>query len=91
MRWSDSQQHPKAHTVLGKGANKASINIGSRGPSELTCGRSLMKATVRRCSTSPAARNTISWCGGRALKLGLTLNEYRLFRLENEERVGGGN
>ena len=53
------------------------------------CERCLPIASARRCSTSPAARITTSRCASGRLRMGLTLNEYGLFRLDDERACGG--
>ena len=54
-----------------------------------TCAPCRAKASARRCNTSPAARITTSSSASARLKLGLTLNEYGLFRLDDNTRVAG--
>jgi DNA polymerase (family X) len=81
-------QHPKAHTVLGKGPNKASIQYGLEGLQvDLRALPHLSYGAAMQYFTGSKEHNIL--VRSRALKLGLTLNEYGLFRLENEERVGG--
>ena len=78
--------HPKAHEVLGKGPNKASIKFGLEGiqvdlralPAE-SYGAALQYFTGSK-EHSVALRQ-------RALKMGLTLNEYALAKVEGGERV----
>jgi DNA polymerase (family 10) len=78
--------HPKSHEVLGKGPNKASIKFGQEGlqvdlralPAE-SYGAALQYFTGSK-EHSVALRQ-------RALKLGLTLNEYALAKVEGGERV----
>jgi DNA polymerase (family X) len=81
-------QHPKAHTVLGKGPNKASIQYGLEGLQvDLRALPHESYGAAMQYFTGSKEHNIL--VRSRALKLGLTLNEYGLFRLENEERVGG--
>jgi DNA polymerase (family 10) len=81
-------KHPRATEVLGQGANKASIRFGLEGiqvdlralPTE-SYGAALQYFTGSK-EHNVALR-------GRALRMGLTLNEYGLFRLEDNTRVAG--
>mgnify|MGYP005835985369 CR=1 FL=1 len=80
--------HPRVHDVLGHGANKASARWGREGlqvdvravPAE-SFGAALQYFTGSK-EHNVALRQ-------RAQRLGLTLNEYGLFRIETEERVAG--
>ena len=80
--------YPRVHEVLAKGANKASAKVGLEGlqvdvralPAE-SYGAALQYFTGSK-EHNVALRS-------RALKLGYTLNEYGLVRLENNERAGG--
>ncbi len=78
--------HPKAHEVLGRGANKASIQFGLEG----------MQVDVRALPAESYGAAMQYFTGSkdhnvslrqRALKQGLTLNEYGLARLDGGERV----
>jgi DNA polymerase (family X) len=81
-------QHPKAHTVLGKGPNKASIQYGLDGLQvDLRALPHESYGAAMQYFTGSKEHNIL--VRSRALKMGLTLNEYGLFRLENERRVGG--
>ena len=87
-RWSDSSQHPKAHTVLGKGPNKASIQYGLEGLQvDLRALPHESYGAAMQYFTGSKEHNIL--LRSRALKLGLTLNEYGLFTLEDEARVAG--
>jgi DNA polymerase (family X) len=78
--------HPKVHEVLGKGGNKASVKFGLEGlqvdlralPSE-HYGAALQYFTGSK-EHSVALR-------ARAQKMGLTLNEYALARVDSKEPV----
>jgi DNA polymerase (family 10) len=78
--------HPKVHEVLGKGPNKASIRFGLEGlqvdlralPHE-SYGAALQYFTGSK-DHNVALRQ-------RALKMGLTLNEYGLAQLDGGKRV----
>src|SRR5271154_2441302 len=81
-------QHPKAHTVLGKGPNKASIQYGLEGLQvDLRALPHESYGAAMQYFTGSKEHNIL--IRSRALKLGLTLNEYGLFRLDDESRVGG--
>jgi DNA polymerase (family 10) len=81
-------QHPRVSEVLGKGANKASVKFGLEGiqvdlralPSE-SYGAALQYFTGSK-------EHNVS-LRTRALRMGLSLNEYGLFRIEGEVRVAG--
>ncbi len=78
--------HPKVHEVLGKGANKASVKFGLEGlqvdlralPKE-SYGAALQYFTGSK-EHSVALR-------ARAQRMGLTLNEYALARIDTKEPV----
>jgi DNA polymerase (family 10) len=80
--------HPKAHNLLSKGVNKASIQFGLEGLQvDLRALPHESYGAAMQYFTGSKEHNIV--IRGRALKLGLTLNEYGLFRVENEQRVGG--
>ncbi len=80
--------HPKAHAVLGKGPNKASIQYGLEGLQvDLRALPHESYGAAMQYFTGSKEHNII--LRQRALKLGLTLNEYGLFRVDNEQRVAG--
>ncbi|MDQ6760619.1 MAG: DNA polymerase/3'-5' exonuclease PolX [Acidobacteriota bacterium] len=81
-------QHPRVYEVLGKGANKASVRFGLEG----------LQVDLRALATESYGAAMQYFTGSkehnvalrsRALKLGLTLNEYGLFRLDDNTRVAG--
>lgn len=80
--------HPKAHEVLGLGANKASVKFGLEG----------LQVDVRALPLESFGAAMQYFTGSKehnvvlrtiALKRGLTLNEYGLFTLEGNQRVAG--
>ncbi len=80
--------HPKAHSVLGKGPNKASIQYGLEGLQvDLRALPHESYGAAMQYFTGSKEHNIV--LRSRALKLGLTLNEYGLFRVDNEQRVAG--
>ena len=80
--------HPKAHSVLGKGANKASIQFGLEGLQvDLRALPHESYGAAMQYFTGSKEHNIALRL--RAQKLGLTLNEYGLFRVEDEVRVAG--
>jgi DNA polymerase (family 10) len=81
-------QHPKAHSVLGKGPNKASVQYGLDGIQiDLRALPHESYGAALQYFTGSKEHNIL--VRSRALKLGFTLNEYGLFRLDNEQRVAG--
>lgn len=81
-------QHPKAHQILGKGVNKASVQYGLEGLQvDLRALAHESYGAAMQYFTGSKEHNIV--LRSRALKLGLTLNEYGLFRLEGNERVAG--
>ena len=81
-------QHPRVHEVLGKGANKASVRFGLEGLQvDLRALPHESYGAAMQYFTGSKEHNVN--LRTRALKLGLTLNEYGLFRLEGNERVAG--
>ncbi len=80
--------HPKTQEVLGKGANKASIKYGHenlqvdlRALPEESYGAALQYFTGSKDHNVSLRQ--------RALKMGLTLSEYSLARIDSGERVAG--
>lgn len=80
--------HPKAREVLGQGANKASVSFGAeriqvdvRALPHESFGAAMQYFTGSK-EHNVALRTT-------AIKQGLTLNEYGLFKIETNERVAG--
>jgi len=80
--------HPKVVEVLAHGENKASAKVGMEG----------LQVDVRALPTESFGAALQYFTGSkthnvalrqRALKLGLTLNEYGLFRLEDNHRAAG--
>ncbi len=80
--------HPKAHSVLGKGPNKASIQYGLEGLQvDLRALAHESYGAAMQYFTGSKEHNIV--LRSRAQKLGLTLNEYGMFRVEGNERVAG--
>lgn len=80
--------HPRVHDILGHGANKASARWGLEG----------LQVDVRAVPAESYGAAMQYFTGSkehnvalrqRAQRLGLTLNEYGLFRLDTELRVAG--
>jgi DNA polymerase (family X) len=82
-------RHPKVHEVLGHGANKASVRYGLEGlqVDVRTLKRESFGAAMQYFTGSKEHNVLIRQ---RALRMGLTLNEYGLFRLDDESQVAGG-
>ncbi|MCZ2074828.1 MAG: DNA polymerase/3'-5' exonuclease PolX [Bryobacterales bacterium] len=80
--------YSRIHSVLGKGTNKVSAKVGLEG----------MQVDVRALPADSYGAALQYFTGSkdhnvalrtRALKMGLTLNEYGLFQLEDNRRVAG--
>ncbi len=80
--------YPRVHEVLGRGANKTSVKLGREG----------LQVDVRALEHESFGAAMQYFTGSkehnialrqRALRLGLTLNEYGLFRLDDNTRVAG--
>jgi DNA polymerase (family 10) len=80
--------HPKVHEILGKGPNKASIKFGLEG----------LQVDLRALSSESYGAALQYFTGSkehgvalrsRAQKMGLTLNEYGLARVQDGQRVAG--
>lgn len=80
--------YPRVYSVLGKGTNKVSAKVGLEG----------MQVDVRALPAESYGAALQYFTGSkdhnvalrtRALKMGLTLNEYGLFQLEDNRRVAG--
>jgi DNA polymerase (family 10) len=81
-------QFPRVHEVLGRGSNKASAKVGLE----------RIQVDVRAVPIDSYGAAMQYFTGSkdhnvalrqRALRMGLTLNEYGLFRLETNEKVAG--
>jgi DNA polymerase (family 10) len=81
-------QHPKVNEILGRGVNKTSVRVGREG----------LQIDVRALEHQSFGAAMQYFTGSkehnvalrqRALKMGFTLNEYGLFRLEDNSRVAG--
>src|SRR5579871_4480245 len=80
--------HPRVHEVLGKGPNKASVKYGLEGLQvDLRALPNESYGAAMQYFTGSKEHNVT--LRTRAQKLGLTLNEYGLFRLEDNARVAG--
>ena len=80
--------HPRVHDVLGHGSNKASARWGLEG----------LQVDVRAVPAESYGAAMQYFTGSkehnvalrqRAQRMGLTLNEYGLFKLDSEERIAG--
>jgi DNA polymerase (family 10) len=79
---------PRVHEVLGKGPNKASARVGlDRVQVDVRALDPSSYGAALQYFTGSKDHNVVM--RQRALKLGLTLNEYGLFRLEDEAKVAG--
>lgn len=81
-------KHPRVHDVLGRGVNKASVRFGLEGLQvDLRALPEENYGAALQYFTGSKEHNVN--IRGRALKLGLTLNEYGLVRLEDNVKVAG--
>jgi len=81
-------QHPKVNEILGRGVNKTSVKVGREG----------LQIDVRALEHQSFGAAMQYFTGSkehnvalrqRALRMGFTLNEYGLFRLDDNSRVAG--
>ncbi|MGH9663568.1 MAG: DNA polymerase/3'-5' exonuclease PolX, partial [Bryobacteraceae bacterium] len=80
--------HPKVHEVLGKGSNKASVRFGIEGLQvDLRALPAESYGAAMQYFTGSKEHNVT--LRTRALKMGLTLNEYGLARVDDNTRVAG--
>ena len=80
--------HPKVHEVLVRGANKASVKFGLEGLQvDLRALPAESYGAAMQYFTGSKEHNV--HLRTRALKLGLTLSEYALARLDDNTRVAG--
>jgi DNA polymerase (family 10) len=79
---------PRVHDVLGQGANKASALVGlERVQVDVRAVPAESYGAAMQYFTGSKEHNVA--LRQRALRLGYTLNEYGLYRLENNEKVAG--
>ncbi len=87
-RWSASSRIPRVEEVLGRGENKASAKVGREG----------LQVDVRALPPDSFGAAMQYFTGSkdhnvairtRAVKMGLKLSEYGLFRVEDESKVAG--
>ena len=80
--------HPKTQELLGQGANKASVSYGlERLQVDVRALPHESFGAAMQYFTGSKEHNVV--LRTNAIKQGLTLNEYGLFTLESNERVGG--
>ncbi len=80
--------HPKSQEVLGQGANKASVTYGlERLQVDVRALPHESFGAAMQYFTGSKEHNVV--LRTNALKRGLTLNEYGLFTIENNQRVAG--
>lgn len=80
--------YPRVHEILGRGANKTSVKLGREGlqVDVRALPRASFGAALQYFTGSKEHNVAIRM---RAVKMGLTLNEYGLFRAESGELVAG--
>ncbi|MBV9155575.1 MAG: DNA polymerase/3'-5' exonuclease PolX [Acidobacteriaceae bacterium] len=80
--------HPKSQELLGQGVNKASVSFGlERLQVDVRALPHESFGAAMQYFTGSKEHNVV--LRTNAIKLGLTLNEYGLFTIENNERVAG--
>lgn len=82
--------YPGVSEVLAKGANKASAKVGSP-PMQVDVRALPGESYGAALQYFTGSKDHNVAVRGRCLKLGYTLNEYGLFRLEGEAKVAGEN
>src|SRR5260370_37432311 len=76
-------QHPRAHEVLGKGPNKGSVKFGMEGLQvDLRMVPKESYGAALQYFTGSKEHNVV--LRGRAQRMGLTLNEYSLARVDTK-------
>ncbi len=81
-------KHPRVTEVLARGGNKASVKVGLEGLQvDLRALPRESYGAAMQYFTGSKVHNVA--LRTRAVKMGLTLNEYGLFKLDTEERVAG--
>ena len=78
-----SSSYPLVERVLGRGDTKSSVLL--RGGFQADLRLVPPRAAAPRCSTSPARRPTTSRCATARSASGFKLNEYGLFRVDDDE------
>ncbi|MGA8029447.1 MAG: DNA polymerase/3'-5' exonuclease PolX [Bryobacteraceae bacterium] len=82
--------HPKTQEILGQGANKASVTFGlERLQIDVRALPNESFGAAMQYFTGSKEHNVV--LRTNAIKQGLTLNEYGLFTIENNQRVAGEN
>jgi DNA polymerase (family X) len=83
-------RHPKTQEALGEGVNKASVTFGlERIQVDVRALAHESFGAAMQYFTGSKEHNVV--LRTNAIRQGLTLNEYGLFRLEGNERVAGAN
>lgn len=81
-------KYPRVHEVLGKGANKASVKFGLEGLQvDVRALKPESHGAALQYFTGSKDHNVV--IRQRALRMGLTLNEYGLYRLDDNSVVAG--
>ena len=80
-------QHPHVQRVLGHGETKSSVRLHGGYQADLRLVPVESRGAAMQYFTGSKAHNIV--IRDRAVQRGLKLNEYGLYRLENDTRIGG--
>ena len=80
-------QHPRVERVLGQGDTKASVRLQGGFQTDLRLVPPDSRGAALQYFTGSKAHNIV--IRDRAMQRGLTLNEYGLFRVDDDSRVAG--
>jgi len=80
-------QHPHVERVLGHGETKSSVRLHGGYQADLRLVPVESRGAAMQYFTGSKAHNIV--IRDRAVQRGLKLNEYGLYRLENDTRIGG--
>jgi DNA polymerase (family X) len=79
--------HPRVERVLGRGSTKSSVKLSGSYQADLRLVPRESRGAAMQYFTGSKAHNIV--VRDRAIQRGFKLNEYGLFRSDNEERVAG--
>ena len=80
-------EHPKVERILGHGDTKSSVRMWGGYQADLRLVPAESRGAAMQYFTGSKAHNIV--LRDRAIQRGLKLNEYGLFRVDDETRVGG--
>ena len=79
--------HPRVERVLGRGSTKSSVKLSGSYQADLRLVPRQSRGAAMQYFTGSKAHNIV--VRDRAIQRGFKLNEYGLFRSDNDERVAG--